>query len=130
MKELIITDKNGKITVIHNCADHHIVPKSTKGAEKLFEELGLDINGKENTMPLPADEKLAEYTCKTQHIGRHEEEYMREAREKINDIIRDLKNDKISKVEAKEQLLEFIKRKQHNLNNKLEYLNKIGRPKY
>ncbi|WP_341793948.1 MULTISPECIES: AHH domain-containing protein [unclassified Rickettsia] len=130
MKELIITDKSGKITGIHNCADHHVVHKGIPGAKKLFEDIGIDIDkSKENRITLPADEELTkrDITDMTQHIGRHDDKAIREILTEINDIIEALENNTISKEQAKNDLLKFIQKEKQKLIGGTKSLNKIGR---
>ena len=88
MSGLIITDNSGKILGIHNTQDHHIIHQATEGAKQLFDELGLDIHGKENRITLPADEKLTEHgvTDMTQHVGRHNQKILEEIEVKVKDL--------------------------------------------
>ncbi|MGX6960784.1 MAG: hemagglutinin repeat-containing protein [Rickettsia endosymbiont of Pentastiridius leporinus] len=130
MKDLVITDKNGKITGIHNCADHHAVHRNIPGAKKLFEDLGLDIDkSKENRITLPADEELTKrgITDMTQHIGRHDDIAVKPLEVKVKNIQEALRSSNITREQAKEKLLNIIQEEKQNLIDGTKPLNKIGR---
>jgi hypothetical protein len=129
MSGLIITDNSGKILGIHNTQDHHIIHQATEGAKQLFDELGLDIHGKENRITLPADEKLTEHgvTDMTQHVGRHDKDIVREIKEEVDAIKKSLDRGEVSKEGAREDLLKLIQKHRQGLETGKNPLNSVGR---
>jgi alcohol dehydrogenase YqhD (iron-dependent ADH family) len=129
MSGLIITDNSGKILGIHNTQDHHIIHQATEGAKQLFDELGLDIHGKENRITLPADEKLTEHgvTDMTQHVGRHDDIVLKDIQKEVEDIRTSLREGNISREKAKERLLNYIQDQRQGLETGEISLNSVGR---
>jgi hypothetical protein len=129
MKELIITDASGIIKGIHNTQDRHIVHQVTDGAKELFDELGLDIHAPENRITLPSDIKLTEneITEMTQHVGRHDDVAFKKIEAKVKDIQTALREGEISKLKAKEKLLDFIQKQRNELESGEQLLNSVGR---
>lgn len=130
MKELIITDKNGNVTGIHNTQDHHVIHQSLPGVQKLFKELGLDIHAKENRITLPADKELAErnITSMNQHVGRHDKSSVERIEKGIKDIEKSLGNG-MSKEQAKQKLLDFIQEEKQGLEAGNNPLNSVWKNK-